>query len=175
VKKILTLISIMLVSISVPAETKPSDASLDELLTITESQKLIDGMWPQMDAMLKNSAKQSLGETTLSDEQQKISDNTQEKMATLFKEEFAYEKMKPMIIKIYKESFSQEEIDGMIAFYKSKSGKAVIKKMPNVMQLTMENVQTQMSTIIPKLQKIQQDSINEIKAKSTPTAPATAK
>ncbi len=169
-KKILALVGIMLLSLSAFAETKPSDASLDELLSITDSQKLIDNMWPQMDAMLKNSAKQSLGETTLNDEQQKISDKTQEKMATLFKEEFAYEKMKPMIIKIYKESFSQDEIDGMITFYKSKAGKAVIKKMPGVMQSTMENVQAQMSQIVPKLQKIQQDSINEIKAKSATTA-----
>ncbi len=166
-KKILTLVGIMLVSISAFAETKPSDASLDELLTITDSQKLIDGMWPQMDAMLKNSAKQALGEIVLNEEQQKISDNTHAKMATMFKEEFAYEKMKPMIIKIYKESFSQDEIDGMISFYKSKAGKAVIKKMPIVMQSTSENVQAQMSQITPKLLKIQQDSVAEIKANAT--------
>lgn len=170
-KKLLAVVGIMLVSVSVFAETKPSDASLDELLTITDSQKLIDGMWPQMDAMLKTSEKQALGEVTLTDEQQKISDKTQAKMATLFKEEFAYEKMKPMIINIYKESFSQDEIDGMVTFYKSKAGKAVIKKMPTVMQATMANVQAQMSQIIPKLQKIQQESIDEIKAKSaSPTA-----
>ncbi|MES2822615.1 MAG: DUF2059 domain-containing protein [Pseudomonadota bacterium] len=168
-KKLLAVVGIMLVYASVFAETKPSDASLDELLTITDSQKLIDGMWPQMDAMLKTSEKQALGEVTLNEEQQKISDKTQEKMATLFKEEFAYDKMKPMIIKIYKESFSQEEIDGMVTFYKSKAGKAVIKKMPTVMQSTMANVQAQMSQIIPKLQKIQQESIDEIKAKSAST------
>ncbi len=166
-KKILILVGIMLVSISAFAETKPSDASLDELLTITDSQKLIDGMWPQMDAMLKNSAKQALGEIVLNEEQQKISDNTHAKMTTMFKEEFAYEKMKPMIIKIYKESFSQDEIDGMISFYKSKAGKAVIKKMPVVMQSTSENVQAQMSQITPKLLKIQQDSVAEIKANAT--------
>ena len=168
-KKILALVGIMLVSFTVFAETKPSDSSLNELLSITDSQKLIDNMWPQMDAMLKNSAKQALGETVLNEEQQKISEKTHEKMASLFKEEFAYDKMKPMIIKIYKDAFSQDEIDGMITFYKSKAGKAVIKKMPLVMQSTMENVQAQMTQIVPKLQKIQQDSINEIKAKSTST------
>ena len=165
--KIVALVGIMVVSISAFAETKPSDASLDELLTITDSQKLVDGMWPQMDAMLKNSAKQALGETTLNEEQQKISDDTQAKMIVLFKEEFSYEKMKPMFIKVYKDSFSQDEIDGMIAFYKSKAGKAVTKKMPVVMQATLANVQAQMSNITPKLQKIQQASIEEIKAKST--------
>lgn len=169
-KRILAVVAIMLVPISAFAETKPSDSSLDELLTITDSQKLIDGMWTQMDVMLKNSAKQSLGETTLSDEQQKISDRTHEKMAVMFKEEFAYEKMKPMMIKVYKESFSQDEIDGMVTFYKSKAGKAVIKKMPTVMQATMQNVQAQMSEMVPKLQKIQQDAINGIKAKSASAA-----
>lgn len=173
-KKLLALAGIMFVSISVFAETKPSDSSLEELLTITDSQKLIDSMWPQMDTMLKNSAKQALGETTLSAEQQKISDATNEKMAIIFKDEFSYEKLKPMFIKIYKESFSQEEVDGMVAFYKSKAGKAVIKKMPVVMQSTMANVQAQMTHIIPKLQKIQDDSVAEIKAKAANTATSTS-
>jgi hypothetical protein len=54
----------------------------------------------------------------------------------------------------------------MIKFYKSKGGQAVIKKMPLVMQSTMGNVQAQMSTIIPKIQKIQQDAFEEVKAKA---------
>ena len=172
-KKLIAIVGICLVSVTAFAETKPSDASLDELLTITESQKLIDGMWPQVEGMMNNAAKQALGNTSLNEEQQKVMESTNAKMAGVFKEEFSYEKMKPMMINIYKESFSQDEVDSMIKFYKSKGGKAVIKKMPLVMQSTMGNVQSQMANIMPKIQKIQQDAFEEIKAKAD-TKPAVA-
>ncbi len=171
-KKIIAILGICLASTAAFAETKPSDASLDELLTITDSQKLVDGMWPQVEGMMNNAAQQALGNTTLNSEQQKVMQDSNAKVAAIFKEEFSYEKMKPMMISIYKESFSQDEVDSMIKFYKSKAGQAVVKKMPLVMQSTMTNVQTQMSTIIPKIQKIQQDAIEQVKAKA---GPATSK
>jgi hypothetical protein len=59
----------------------------------------------------------------------------------------------------------------MITFYKSNAGQAVIKKMPVVMQSTMANVQAQMSSIMPKIQKIQQEAVEQVKAKAD-AAPA---
>lgn len=165
-KKFIALVGICVVSVAAFADTKPSEASLEELLTITESQKLIDAMWPQVEGMMNNAAKQALGNSSLNDEQQKVLEGANSKMAVVFKEEFSFDKMKPMMISIYKESFSQDEVDSMIKFYKSKGGQAVIKKMPVVMQSTMGNVQAQMSTIIPKIQKIQQDAFEEVKAKA---------
>jgi len=172
-KKLIAIAGICLISVTAFAETKPSDASLNELLTITDSQKLIDSMWPQVEGMMNNAAKQALGNTTLNSEQQKVMQDANAKIAAVFKEEFGFEKLKPMMIGIYKESFSQEEVDGMLKFYKSKAGQAVIKKMPLVMQSTMTNVQAQMSVIVPKIQKIQQEAIDEVKAKADkPAAPA---
>jgi len=165
-KKLIAITGLCLISMTAFADSKPSDASLNELLTITDSKALIDGMWPQVETMMNNAAKQAVGSNTLNSEQQKVMQDANAKVAAVFKEEFSYEKMKPMMISIYKESFSQDEVDGMLAFYKSKAGQAVIKKMPVVMQSTMANVQTQMSSIMPKIQKIQQDAVEQVKAKA---------
>ena len=170
-KKLIAITGLCLISLTAFADSKPSDASLNELLTITDSKALIDGMWPQVEAMMNNAAKQAIGSSTLNSEQTKVMQDANAKVAAVFKEEFSYEKMKPMMINIYKESFSQDEVDGMLAFYKSKAGQAVIKKMPVVMQSTMANVQAQMSSIMPKIQKIQQDAVEQVKAKASP-APA---
>jgi uncharacterized protein len=170
-KKLIIIAGICLLSTAAFADSKPSDASLNELLTITDSKALIDGMWPQVEAAINNSAKQALGGSTLNNEQQKVMQDANAKVAAVFKEEFSYEKMKPMMINIYKESFSQDEVDGMISFYKSKAGQAVTKKMPIVMQSTMANVQNQMAALMPKIQKIQRDAIEQVKAKAD-SAPA---
>ena len=62
---------------------------------------------------------------------------------------------------IYKQSFTQKEVNGMLDFYKSEPGQAVIAKMPLVMQNTMQAMQARMNTTFPKLQKLQQDAIGQ--------------
>src|SRR6478609_7617977 len=101
-KKLIAITGLCLISMTAFADSKPSDASLNELLTITDSKALIDGMWPQVETMMNNAAKQAVGSNTLNSEQQKVMQDANAKVAAVFKEEFSYEKMKPMMISIYK-------------------------------------------------------------------------
>ena len=165
-KKLLSLLAICAVSLSAFAETPPSDASIDKLLAVTDSQKLINGTWPQVEANFKNAFIESIGSTSLNNEQQKIADTMSKQLAAVYKEEFSWDKMKPVFVEAYKDTFTQEEVDGMLEFYNSKVGKAVTQKMPVVMQATMSSVQQQMTRLMPKLQKIQQDAIDSIEAKA---------
>ena len=59
---------------------------------------------------------------------------------------------------------TQKEVDGMIAFYKTEAGIAVIEKMPQVMQLSMELVMELMQKISPRIQQISVDATNKLKA-----------
>jgi len=50
------------------------------------------------------------------------------------KEDLSYDKLEPEYIKIYQDTFSEEEIQGMITFYETPVGQSVITKMPLIMQ-----------------------------------------
>jgi uncharacterized protein len=39
-----------------------------------------------------------------------------------------------MTIRIYSEALTQQELDGMLAYYKTPAGEAVIKKLPRLSQ-----------------------------------------
>jgi len=149
---------------AIAAEPPASETSVRELLTITQSQKLLDGTMGQVDAMMQRSMKQALAGPTLSADQQKIMDDMRTKMIALFREDMKWETLEPMFIDIYKQSFTQKEVDGMLDFYKSEPGQAVIAKMPLVMQNTMQAMQGRMAVMLPKLQQLQQDAIAELKA-----------
>jgi len=75
-----------------------------------------------------------------------------------------WESFEPNVIDLYKKSFTQSEIDGMVQFYKSPAGKAVIAKMPVVMQNNMQLVQGRMKTLLPKIQQLQQETFEKLKA-----------
>jgi len=75
-------------------------------------------------------------------------------------------KLEPMYIRIYQKTFSQEEVDGMIAFYKTPGGQAVVSKMPTAMQNTMDEMQQMMAPVMQSMQRMQQDVIAELKTES---------
>ena len=55
-------------------------------------------------------------------------------------------------------------LNGMIAFYKTPSGQAVIKKMPVVVQQSVMMSQSMIQTLMPKMQQIQKEFISEVRA-----------
>jgi hypothetical protein len=88
-------------------------------------------------------------------------------------EELSWRNYEPLYLDIYARSLTQEEVDGMLAFYATLAGKAVIAKMPTIMQLTMEAVQQRMLLWMPKVAQMQQEAVDRLKAaESTETKPA---
>ena len=75
----------------------------------------------------------------------------------MMKELLDWKKLEPMYVRIYQKTFTQQELDGMLAFYKTPAGAAVIAKMPAIMQNTMDEMQGMMGPVMEKVQRLQQD------------------
>jgi hypothetical protein len=164
--KYLVLLLICLATPVFAADSSPTEESIKHLLAVTDSRKLADDMMVQMDGAMKNAMKQLPQGKAVTPEQQKTLDSMQSKMDALLKQELNWDSLEPLYIQIYRESFTQEEINGMLAFYETPVGQALIKKMPAVMQKSMTEMQKRMATLIPKFQKIQQDTLSELKAQA---------
>jgi hypothetical protein len=162
-KRILIILSVCCLTLHA-ADTVPSEASVQELLNLTQAQKLMDNMLPQMDSMMVNAMQQALrGQDVSPDAQKKLEKARADAMATM-KEELSWTKLQPLYIRVYQKSLTQDEVNGMIAFYKSPPGQAVITKMPVIMQNTMTELQTMMGPTMQRLQKSQIDLVAEIQA-----------
>jgi hypothetical protein len=70
----------------------------------------------------------------------------------------------PPLRQIYQESFTQEEIDGLIAFYESPAGVAFVEKMPFAMQKSMSIMQSRMAPMMEKIKAAMKEAIAEPKA-----------
>jgi hypothetical protein len=144
----------------------PSEESLSRLLTVMEVQDQTEGIIKQVDEVIRVNAEKSLNGKKLNTSQQAIFDDTRAKLAVLFKKEISWASMEPVYRKAYRESFSQEEVDGMIAFYQTPTGKAVVRKQPAVTQATMAAMQEKMAAMTPQVQKIQQEMLTRLKAEA---------
>lgn len=166
------LLALCLLQPAMAADEPASDASIRELMSLTKSRDLVDRMLGQVDTLMESSMQQAIGDQQLSPDQQRVMHDMQTRMMALLKDELKWETMEPMLIDIYRSSFTQQEIDGMLAFYKSDAGRAVIAKMPVVMQNTMHMMQRRMANLTTKLQQLQKETIAQLKTSNKKSSPA---
>ncbi|MBC3916498.1 DUF2059 domain-containing protein [Undibacterium sp. CY18W] len=144
------LLSALLVCGSAHAE-KPTDASLKELLVVTNSQQILKAVEAQVDGLMKNVLEQTTKDRPLNAESQKALDKFRDKVRIIHKEQFGWDKLEPLFIDIYSKSLTQEDVDGIIAFYKSPAGKSYVSKMPAMMQQSMASMQKLMGPMMEKI------------------------
>ncbi len=142
----------------------PSEASIKQSLVVMQARKSLDVMAGQLDAMMKNAMQQITQGQPVPPEAQKSFDKCRAEVVAVVQEQFTWEEMEPMYTRIYQKSFTQDEVDGMIGFYKTPAGQGMISKMPVVMQNTMNETMKMMGPMVQRIQKMQQEVVAQMQA-----------
>ncbi|WP_066272547.1 DUF2059 domain-containing protein [Hydrogenophaga palleronii] len=141
----------------------PSDASIATLLTVTQANKMVETMYGNMEQTIRQAMQQATAGKTLTAEQARVIELAPARLANVLREEVTWAKLEPSMVQIYRDTFDQAEIDGLIAFYQSPIGQSFVTKMPIVMQRSMEASQTQLQAFLPKLQAAMEQVMKEAK------------
>ncbi|MFZ6770127.1 DUF2059 domain-containing protein [Undibacterium sp. Di26W] len=161
------LLTSLLVFGSAHAET-PTEASVKELLIATNTQQMLSAVEAQVDGLMKGMMQKVTKDKPLSEEHQKALDKFREKVIAIRKQEMSWDKLEPIFIEIYSKSLSQEDVDGITAFYKSPAGKSYVSKMPAMMQQSMASMQKLMTPMMEKMMQAGKEMQEELaKAKKT--------
>jgi hypothetical protein len=136
------------------ADEASKKAKIEEMLQLTHYDQMMQQMLEQM----KNMQLEQLKKADMPAEARAQSEEIQQKTMTLVADRMSYEKFKPAFIQIYAEVFSEEEIDGIVSFYKSPAGKAMLEKSPLLMQRVMPMMQKAIGDMQPDIQKIIEDA-----------------
>lgn len=142
-------------------EVKPSDASLKELMQLVNASDLLKGMDQQMDVIYGNMVQQMTKGQTVTAQQQKALDDFHGKMKDILHRQLSWDKLEPQVIQVYRDTLSQDEVDGIIVFYKTPAGQAVIKKMPLIMQATMTMMQKNIPSMMAEVQEAAKESFKD--------------
>ena len=146
------------------ADTTPSEASIKQLLSVTEEQKMQDQMLTQMDAVMKSAMQQVTRDQKVTPEMQKDIDKRGEEMMKFFREELAWNNLEPMYVRVYQKSYTQKEVDDLLAFYQTPTGQSFVKKQPVVSQNMMADMQQRMGPMIQRIERMQQEVLAQIRA-----------
>jgi len=121
-----------------------------------------------MDASFAAMVRKQLGDPDdLTPEQHKAIEARRKAAADMVHKLLNWESMEAMYLKVYRETFTQAEIDGMLEFYATPAGQAVIVKLPLVVRNTLSEMQQRIQQMMPKLQQMARETAEQIKAQGS--------
>jgi hypothetical protein len=129
----------------------PSPESIDRLLAATQVEKNLQQMQGASERMLRGAAAQRTGGRQLSVDERQRMDAAVERVVGAMRQEMSIERMRAQMARLYTETFTQEEIDGLIAFYQTPAGHAFVAKMPAMMQKSAQLMRERMDPLMRRL------------------------
>lgn len=142
--------------------TRPIDsaklAAIEEIFQLTKPEQMIQQMFAQMKTAVTRQAQKSFAaEVQPLEDPSKYSQELQKYMDQLFalmNDRLSWGKMKPQYVHLYDETFSLVELHGILEFYKSPAGQALLQKMPALVANAAKIGQEQMSDLLPEIRKL---------------------
>ncbi len=144
------LLSLLIFSTNLYAAQTAKQQKIDELVEVMNMDAMVDSMYAQVEGMMQNMSVQ-MG---VKPDEKAIFDKYYADMTEVLKTKMSWQKMQPMMINLYDKQFTEQEISDMLAFYKTESGQAILKKMPQVMQESMQMSQALVQDAMPEIQAI---------------------
>ena len=141
------------------------DASIEKLLTLTDAKKLHESVMSDSDEIVDSTLKPMLLREKPTPEQKAFIDSFLTKYKKIMKDELSWEKMMPSYIRIYRETFTEKELNELIAFYESPTGKMFVKKTPVILEKTSSVMQQKMVSILSKMNAMLEDSKKDMSVK----------
>jgi hypothetical protein len=162
---------------AVPAATPtpppaPSKESIDHLVQLERVTRIHDTVLTQIDKGTADRLRQALRGQPPTPADQAVFADLHTEVVTAVEGVLSTDKLEAVYEKIYSEVYSQQEVDGLIAFYSSPTGQMFAEKQPEISQRTNKLMQQTMLPMIMKIQTATETAQRKIMAAHLPAKPA---
>ncbi|MEO7030007.1 MAG: DUF2059 domain-containing protein [Acidobacteriaceae bacterium] len=158
------------------AETPSSkQAKAEELLQLTHMDHMMTQMLDQLSARMKSTADEQAANMHMTPKQKIIYDDYQQKLNQLLAGNLTWDKMKPIMVQVYSNTYTDQELDGILNFYRSPAGQAMVAKSPELMTKTRTAMMDRMGSLQSQVQQLSKDLGEKMQQAAAPATPAPAK
>jgi hypothetical protein len=152
------------------AETPPSPAKaalIQDLFQLTQPGKRMQQMLAQYKAAFSHGAEEAFNaQVRKFDDPSKYQSafhQLEDQMFALIEERLSWSKLEPQFAQLYSAAYTTQELSDMVAFYKSPTGQAVLRKTPTLIAKCSALGQRQVGDIGPAIQKMVNDFCANLK------------
>jgi hypothetical protein len=152
---------LLLFALCLPLSARADDASkrakIQEMLELRHIDRSLDQMMNLMKQQAIAATNARLGSKGASPDLKARAAALQKQLFDFIESQLGWSALEPGFIDMYDQAFTEDEIDGMLAFYKSPAGVAMINKTPELTQKSAALASRKMLEIEPQLNKMIQD------------------
>ena len=95
----------------------------------------------------------------------------QQRVSAVVEKSIGWKALEPDFVDLYASTYSEEELDGLLAFYKSPLGQTMLDKTPELMTKSSEITQRKMQEVQPELNKMLEDFVKQVMSEHAKPAP----
>ena len=139
------------------ADDTSKAAKVEELFKVAHIDQLSTQVMQQTFDQINSGMMQQMMGVKLTPEQQKRDDEFSAKVQKVLADGLGWSSLEPSYAKLYEATYTEDEIDGILAFYKSPSGQAMVEKSPMLVKQSSAIAQEHMKAIMPQLQQLMKD------------------
>jgi len=132
----------------------PSAEQVRKLFEVTRTAEMAQASIGQMGSMPQQMIAQMTAGKNLSPEEQEKIAREMEKFQSVVARVMDWDKVEPIFIKMYADTFDAQDVQAMIDFYDSPAGRKMVDKTPQLMQNMMAGMQ---QILIPLMQEMEKE------------------
>lgn len=148
--QIVLTIAFLLAVNNIFASTEQSRKIAEEIIQILD----MDESFKQIASQVKEAHTQEILKLGLTEEQENLAKEYIDKVSDLFFNEFSWKGMKNEYIEIYVNTFTEEELQQVLDFYKTSVGQKILKRLPEINQKSFEIIQGKIKGVMSKLDQL---------------------
>ena len=152
------------------ADEAAKQAKVKDLFATMHLEHNLDRMMSAMKAQVEATAQNAPGADKMTPEKKKIQQDFINNSMQVVNHAFGWQALESAYIKLYADTYTESELDGILAFYKSPAGQAMLAKTPQLTAGTMQIVHSRMGDFQPKMQALQDQYLKQMAAPATPPA-----
>lgn len=152
-------IILLLIALPISSFAGEKERLAEEMMKLTEMEKMVDPIIVQMQQMRA----QIMKKFDISEENRDKIIQFQKRIDSKILTELSWDKMKNDYIKLFSAVYTEEELRGIVEFYKSSIGQSLIKKQPQIMLKSMAIAQNKVQSLMPEIRRMTQEFEKSLK------------
>jgi len=141
------------------AADSAKNQAVEELLELTHIENSVTEIRGQMAAMLAAQLRNTKVPEAMRDKLLRF----QQQITELIFEELSFTKLRPSYVESYAETFTVDELNGLVEFFKTPVGRAYVDKMPMLSKHIMALAQKRVVNIAPRIKTLSDEFVAELK------------
>lgn len=158
-------------ALCLPLTARADDASLrakaQQMVMVLHTDRMVQQVAANLTRQYSDAAEHTVGTNPTPDQAKQIADY-EKKITQMIQAQLSWETIGPGFVDLYAKTFTEEELDAIIAFYKSPAGVAFLEKTPVLNSQITQLLQSKIGALQPQLRQ----SLDDFRKSQAVTPPA---